>query len=88
MDFLEMMHADAMRDAARLLARRGYDNVQAAGLAGAMRMSVGSMYRYYGSKRGLALAVRDFTEKTLSYRAEVAFLLRHGKPGWTGGSWH
>ena len=81
MDFLEMMHADAMRDAARLLARRGYDNVQAAGLAGAMRMSVGSMYRYYGSKRGLALAVRDFTEKTLSYRAEVAFLLRHGKPG-------
>jgi len=81
MDFLEMMHADAMRDAARLLARRGYDNVQAARLAEAMRMSVGSLYRHYGSKRGLALAVRDFTEKQLSYRAEVAFLLRHGKPG-------
>jgi len=80
-DFLEMMHADAMRDAAGLLARRGYDTVQAARLAEAMRMSVGSLYRHYGSKRGLALAVRDFTEKQLSYRAEVAFLLRHGKPG-------
>jgi len=41
MDFLEMMHADSMREAAGLLARRGYDNVQAAGLAQAMRMSVG-----------------------------------------------
>ncbi|MFP2907834.1 helix-turn-helix domain-containing protein, partial [Pyxidicoccus sp. 3LFB2] len=59
MDFLEMMHADAMRDAAGLLARRGYDNAQAAEVARAMRMSVGSLYRHYGSKLGLALAVRD-----------------------------
>jgi len=81
MDFLEMMHADSMREAAGLLARRGYDNVQAAGLAQAMRMSVGTMYRHYGSKRGLALAVRDFTEKQLSYQAYVAFALKHGKPG-------
>jgi AcrR family transcriptional regulator len=81
MDFLEMMHADSMREAAGLLARRGYDNVQAAGLAQAMRMSVGSMYRHYGSKRGLALAVRDFTEKQLSYQGYVAFALKHGKPG-------
>jgi len=81
MNFLEMMHAESLREAAALLARRGYDNVQAAGLAEAMRMSVGSLYRRYGSKLGLALAVRDFTEKELSYQADVAFLLKHGKPG-------
>ncbi|MFP2913620.1 TetR/AcrR family transcriptional regulator, partial [Pyxidicoccus sp. 3LFB2] len=79
--FLEMMHADSMRSAAALLARRGYDNVQAAALAGALRMSVGSLYRHYGSKPGLALAVRDFTERELSYQADVAFRLSHGKPG-------
>jgi len=41
----EMMHADALREAARLLARRGYENVQAVGLAEAMRMSAGSLCR-------------------------------------------
>jgi AcrR family transcriptional regulator len=59
MDFLEMMHADSMREAAGLLAWRGYDNVQAAGLAQAMRMSVGSMYRHYGSNRRLGAGGRS-----------------------------
>ena len=79
--FVEMMHADTMRTAAGLLARRGYENVQAAALAEALRISVGTLYRHYGSKRGLALAVRDFTEKELSYQADVAFLLKYDKPG-------
>ena len=78
---LEMMHAEAMRGAAALLARRGYDNVQACELARAMHMSVGSLYRRYGSKQGLALAVRDYTEKELSYRADVAFFMKHVRPG-------
>ncbi|WP_164014509.1 helix-turn-helix domain-containing protein, partial [Pyxidicoccus trucidator] len=59
---LEMMHAEAMYAAAALLARRGYDNVQACELARAMRFSVGTLYRHYGSKQGLALAVRDYAE--------------------------
>ncbi len=78
---LEMMHAEAMRGAAALLARRGYDHVQACELARAMHMSVGTLYRRYGSKQGLALAVRDYTEKEVSYRADVAFFMKHVRPG-------
>ncbi len=81
MELLEMFHTVALRGAARLLARRGYDNAQASELARAMHMSVGAMYRRYGSKLGLALAVREYTEKTLCYQAEVSFMLSHGKPG-------
>ena len=54
MDFLERMHAEAMREAAGLLARRGYDNVQAAGLAEAMRMSIGTRYRNHGNQLRLS----------------------------------
>jgi len=78
---LEMMHAEAMRGAAALLARRGYDHVQSCELARAMHMSVGTLYRRYGSKQGLALAVRDYTEKEVSYRADVAFFMKHVRPG-------
>ncbi|MFP2906501.1 helix-turn-helix domain-containing protein, partial [Pyxidicoccus sp. 3LFB2] len=79
--FLEMMHADAMHTAAELLARRGYDNVQACELARALRFSVGTLYRHYGSKQGLALAVREYAERELSYRADVAFFMKHVRPG-------
>jgi AcrR family transcriptional regulator len=47
--FLEAIHADCMREAAEPLAQVGYDNVPACELAAAMCMSVGSLYRHYGS---------------------------------------
>jgi len=54
MDFLERMHADAMREATGLLARWGYDPVQAAGLAEARCMSVGTRYRHSGNQPRLS----------------------------------
>ncbi|QSQ20410.1 helix-turn-helix transcriptional regulator [Pyxidicoccus parkwayensis] len=77
---LEQMHADTMAEAAGLMALRGYDNVHASELATATRMSVGTLYRRYGSKRGFALAVRDFAENTLCHRARVAFECTHASP--------
>jgi len=79
--FLNVTHANDMRAAAGLFARRGYDNVQAAELARAMRVSVGTLYRRYHSKQGIALAVRDFAEKQLSERADEAFFWKHERPG-------
>jgi|GEM_PF-6058918 hypothetical protein len=38
MDFLEMMHADAMRDVARLLARRGTTTCNPRGLLGTLEL--------------------------------------------------
>jgi AcrR family transcriptional regulator len=63
------------------LALRGYDNVQASELARALRMSVGTLYRRYGSKHGFALAVRDFAENTLCIRARGGFECEHGRQG-------
>jgi hypothetical protein len=82
--FVEMMHADTMRTAAGLLARRGYENVQASALAQALRISVGTLYRHYGSKPGLALAVRDFTEKEVGV-GRAAGAGTRGLAGRTGG---
>jgi len=79
--FLNVTYANDMRAAAGLFARRGYDNVQAAELARAMRVSVGTLYRRYRSKQGIALAVRDFAEKQLSERADEAFFWKHERPG-------
>ncbi len=59
------MHGDAMRNAAELLAWRGYEKVQAWELARAAHVSVGTMYRQYGNKRNFALEVRRFTEEEL-----------------------
>jgi AcrR family transcriptional regulator len=66
---LEQMRANAMRDAAGLLAWRGYDNVRAEELAQVARISVGTRYRHYGSKQGFALEVRRFTEQHLGWMA-------------------
>ncbi len=63
---LEHMRANAMRDAAGLMAWRGYDNVRAEELARVARISVGTLYRHYGSKQGFAREVRRFTEQLLS----------------------
>jgi AcrR family transcriptional regulator len=79
--FVEQIHADCMRQAAGPLAQRGFENVQACELAEAMRMSVGSLYRHYGSKLGLALAVREHTERDLSFEAYMAFSMHHRESG-------
>ena len=50
-------------------------------LAAARRMSVGSLYRHYGSKQGLALAVREYTESDLTWEAYLAFSAHHGEAG-------
>lgn len=63
---LEQMRANTMRDAAGLLAWRGYDNVRAEELARVARISVGTLYRHYGNKQGFAREVRQFTEQLLS----------------------
>lgn len=78
---LAQIRADAMCEAAVLLAMRGYDNVHASELAEASRLSVGSLYRIYGSKRGFALSVRDMSESTLCRRARISFEIEHGRPG-------
>ncbi len=77
----EQAYANAMRDAALLLAQRGYDNVRAEELARATHVSVGTMYRKYGSKQGLALEVRDFAELALSQNARLRFEWVRGEPG-------
>lgn len=70
---LEHLHLDMMGEAAGVLAMRGYENAHAADLARASRLSVGSLYRRYGSKHRFALAVRDFAEDNLCYRARREF---------------
>jgi AcrR family transcriptional regulator len=67
------MHGTAMRDAAEMLAWRGYEKVQAWELARAARVSVGTMYRQYGNKRNFALEVRRFTEQELCLYAETEY---------------
>src|SRR5688500_4779748 len=64
------MHGNAMRDAAEMMAWRGYEKVQAWELARAAHISVGTMYRQYGNKRNFALEVRRFTEQELCMYAE------------------
>ncbi|HZI16615.1 MAG TPA: TetR/AcrR family transcriptional regulator, partial [Myxococcus sp.] len=65
--------ANIMRDAAGLLAWRGYDNVRAEELARVARISVGTLYRHYGAKQGFAREVRRFTEQLLSRVAWDAY---------------
>ncbi|ABF91381.1 transcriptional regulator, TetR family [Myxococcus xanthus DK 1622] len=77
---LAEMRAFRLRDAAELLAQRGFDNVRAAELARATRLSVGSLYRYYGSKQGIARAIRTLTERELSYTGFVAYQMADGDP--------
>src|SRR5689334_1424960 len=78
---LEQLRANGLRDAAELMAWRGYDNVRASELARVARMSVGSLYRHYGSKRGFALAVRAFTEDSLCCKARSEFQCARREPG-------
>ncbi|WIG99408.1 TetR family transcriptional regulator [Myxococcus sp. SDU36] len=77
---LAEMRAFRLRDAAELLAQRGFDNVRAAELARATRLSVGSLYRHYGSKQGIARAIRTLTERELSYTGFVAYQMADGDP--------
>ena len=69
---LEQLRIMTMRDAAALMALRGYDNVRASELARATRVSVGTLYRRYGSKHGFALAVRNHAERELCWRVRTA----------------
>ncbi len=71
---LRDLQARTMCEAAELMAWRGYDNVRASELARVTRMSVGTLYRHYGSKRGFALTVRAFTEAELCRFVHGAFL--------------
>lgn len=75
------MHGNAMRDAAELMAWRGYENVHAWELARAAHVSVGTLYRQYGSKRNFALEVRRFTEEQLRSYAGHQYWLAHTEPG-------
>lgn len=74
MFMLEQMRISRLCDAAELLAQRGFDNVGAEELARAARLSVGSLYRNYGGKQGIARAIRSLTERELSYAGFVAYL--------------
>jgi AcrR family transcriptional regulator len=76
---LRDLQARTMCEAAELMAWRGYDNVRASELARVGRMSVGTLYRHYGSKRGFALAVRAFTEQELCRYVHGAFLWERHK---------
>ncbi|HZI10887.1 MAG TPA: TetR/AcrR family transcriptional regulator, partial [Myxococcus sp.] len=71
------MHGNAMRDAAEMMAWRGYEKVQARELARAAHISVGTMYRQYGNKRNFALEVRRFTEQELCRYAEHQYWLAY-----------
>ncbi|WP_371877555.1 TetR/AcrR family transcriptional regulator [Pyxidicoccus parkwayensis] len=73
-------HADAMHGMAKVLAARGYDNVQSWELARVIGSSVGTLYRRYGNKEGISLAVRDFTEECLSEQARLAFECTRQEP--------
>ncbi|WP_407692894.1 TetR/AcrR family transcriptional regulator [Pyxidicoccus xibeiensis] len=73
MELYQQFVATRMEEAAAVMAQRGYDNTPAAELARVMRMSVGSLYRRYGSKRGCALAIRDFSEDELCRYARYEF---------------
>ncbi|AEI68643.1 TetR/AcrR family transcriptional regulator [Corallococcus macrosporus] len=77
---LAQLRESRLCDAAELLAQRGLDNVRAAELARATRLSVGSLYRYYGSKQGIARAIRTLTERDLSYACFVAYQMADGDP--------
>ncbi|MCP3136650.1 TetR/AcrR family transcriptional regulator [Pyxidicoccus xibeiensis] len=73
MELYQQFVATRMEEAAAVMAQRGYDNTPAAELARVMRMSVGSLYRRYGSKRGCALAIRDFSDDELYRYARYEF---------------
>ncbi|MCP3143789.1 TetR/AcrR family transcriptional regulator [Pyxidicoccus xibeiensis] len=73
MELYQQFVATRMEEAAAVMAQRGYENTSAAELARVMRMSVGSLYRRYGSKRGHALAIRDFSEDELYRYARYEF---------------
>ncbi|MCP3141697.1 TetR/AcrR family transcriptional regulator [Pyxidicoccus xibeiensis] len=73
MELYQQFVATRMEEAAAVMAQRGYDNTPAAELARVMRMSVGSLCRRYGSKRGCALAIRDFSDDELFRYARYEF---------------
>ena len=56
---------DARRQAAALLAERGFEHVRAEELAAAMRVSLRFMYQQHGSKGGLARMLRAETHTEL-----------------------
>ncbi|MFP2934144.1 TetR/AcrR family transcriptional regulator, partial [Pyxidicoccus sp. 3LG] len=81
MEMYRRFMATRMEEAAEVLARRGYENTPASELARAMRMSVGSLYRRYGSKRGYALALRAHSENELHHYAKCEFELARSVGG-------
>jgi len=70
---LEQLHLMSMRQAAGLMAQRGYGQVRAEEVAKAGGLSVGSFYRRYGSKQGFAQQVRQFAEREVCHLARMGF---------------
>lgn len=61
---------EAVRDAARVFARRGYDQTSMQELATALGIAAGSLYHYFGGKRHLLSAICDALMDPLLARAE------------------
>ncbi|MFP2928546.1 helix-turn-helix domain-containing protein, partial [Pyxidicoccus sp. 3LG] len=71
MSIVEQFRTRTMVEAAGLLAERGYENVRAETLAKVSRMSLGTFYRHYGSKRGYTRVLRDLVERELCRCARI-----------------
>ncbi|WP_420821838.1 TetR family transcriptional regulator [Pyxidicoccus caerfyrddinensis] len=72
-----------MQSSAEVLGRHGYEHVKAEDLARSVGMSVGSLYRRYGSKQHFARTVRTFHEDTFCREVDWAFFCKHGADGVT-----
>ncbi|WP_164003121.1 TetR/AcrR family transcriptional regulator, partial [Pyxidicoccus caerfyrddinensis] len=83
MGFAEHYLAGMMQSSAEVLGRHGYEHVKAEELARSVGMSVGSLYRRYGSKQHFAQTVRTFHEDTFCREVDWAFFCKHGADGVT-----
>jgi AcrR family transcriptional regulator len=61
---------EAVRDAARVFARRGYDQTSMQQLAGELGIAAGGLYHYFGGKQHLLSAICDELMDPLLARAE------------------
>jgi AcrR family transcriptional regulator len=81
MGFAEHYLSGMMQSSAEVLGRHGYAHVKAEDLARSIGMSVGSLYRRYGSKQHFARTVRTFHEDTFCREVDWAFFCKHGADG-------
>jgi AcrR family transcriptional regulator len=83
MGFQEHFLSGMMQSSAEVLGQHGYEHVKAEHLARAAGLSVGSLYRRYGSKQRFAQEVRDFSENVFCQEVDWAYLCKHGADGVT-----